>query len=80
MGVRQPLWRMPQAEGGPPHVPEPTHRQPGKDQKEQETWLIWLEPLGSGEICGRGYRLVQTFVGLGQGRHQYGKHPGEDLP
>ena len=79
MGVKQPLWRMPQAEGGPPHVPEHTHRQPGKDQEEQETWLIRLEPLRCGEICARGDRLLPTFVGLDQRRHQYRKHPGEDL-
>lgn len=78
MGARQPLRRMPQAEGGLPYVPEHTHRQPGKDQEEQEmarlagaTWM-W-------ETCGRGDRLVQSFVDLGQRRHQNGKHPGEDL-
>lgn len=51
-------------------MPEHTGK-PGKDQEEQEAWLIWLELLGCGEICGRGERLVQSFVGLGQRRHLF---------
>lgn len=63
--ARQPWWRTLQPHGGPPLVPAHTLRQPGKDQEEQGTWL---EPLHCREICGRGDRLAQSFVGLGQGR------------
>lgn len=66
MGVRQPLWRMHRLKVA--HlVPGHTPRQPGKDQEERERWLIRLEPLGCGETCGKGDRLVQSSVGLGLG-------------
>lgn len=51
-------------------MPEHPHRQPGKDQEEQETRPVWWEPLRCRD--GRDDRLLQSFVAL------YRKHPGQD--
>lgn len=64
MGVRQPLWRMPQVEGGPPHVPEHIGSQRKTRRSKRHSWYGWSRSDAGRSVEGvtGWYRALWVWV------------------